>query len=136
MKADTLTIVQYRLTRAKETLEEGHVMLTTGHIHACVNRAYYAAFYAVSALLMSEDVELSKHSAVRSTFDRDWVNRGRIEVRLGKIYRKLFDKRQQADYDDLVALDPIQVGTWLQEAGEIVTAVCQILETNTPSPPP
>ena len=53
MREDELQeLVTYRLQRAEETLEEARVMQNIGHWNACANRLYYAAFYAVSALLV------------------------------------------------------------------------------------
>jgi hypothetical protein len=46
-------LVGYRLQRARETVEEARVLLETDHANACVNRLYYACFYAVSALLLT-----------------------------------------------------------------------------------
>ncbi len=41
-----------------------------------INRAYYALFYAVSALLLEEGRRFSKHSGVRAAFNRDLVKPG------------------------------------------------------------
>ncbi len=37
------------------------------------NRIYYAAFYAVSAILMQDGRYFTKHAAVRSTFHKDLI---------------------------------------------------------------
>ncbi len=47
-------LINYRLHRAYETLEEARLMQDIGHWNTCANRLYYAAFYAVSALLIYE----------------------------------------------------------------------------------
>jgi uncharacterized protein (UPF0332 family) len=46
-------LIRYRLERAMETLDEAALLYEKGHLHAYVNRLYYACFYAVSALLLS-----------------------------------------------------------------------------------
>ena len=48
MTEETQVLVQYRLDRAKETLDEAVVLLQSGHINTYVNRLYYACFYAVA----------------------------------------------------------------------------------------
>jgi len=42
----------------------------------CVNRLYYACFYAVSALLIQQGLSSSKHTGVRSLFNRHYVKTG------------------------------------------------------------
>ena len=86
-------LVRYRLERAAETLEEGRVLADTGHWSGCVNRLYYACFYAVSALLLKHGFTSSKHTGVRSLFNVHFVKPGRIAPRHGELYNELFSSR-------------------------------------------
>jgi uncharacterized protein (UPF0332 family) len=63
------------------------------------NRAYYAAFYAVSALFASEGMSYTRHTAVEAAVHRDLVNTGRWSQSLGAAYRELHGLRMAADYD-------------------------------------
>jgi len=63
------------------------------------NRAYYAAFYAVSALFASEGRTYTRHSAVEAAVHRDLVNTGRWTQSLGAAYRELHSLRMAVDYD-------------------------------------
>ena len=54
MKEETRTLIDYRLERARESLQEANILLERGHGNAFVNRLYYACFYAVSALLLTK----------------------------------------------------------------------------------
>ncbi|MCJ7546375.1 MAG: HEPN domain-containing protein [Deltaproteobacteria bacterium] len=58
MKAETKTLVAYRLGRAHESLEEARILLEQGHVNTFVNRLYYACFYAISALLLTKGLFL------------------------------------------------------------------------------
>ena len=62
------------------------------------NRAYYAAFYAVSALLASEEKFYKKHTALRAAVHKDLVHTGRWSSGLGDDYDKLHKLRSVADY--------------------------------------
>jgi len=62
--------IRYRIRRAKETLVEAEAMAQIGHWNACVNRLYYACFYAVTALLLQRNLLSSKHTQVRSLLNR------------------------------------------------------------------
>ena len=61
-------LVLYRMERAHETLEDARILANAGRWNACVNRLYYACFYAVSALLVGDGLSSSKHAGVRSLF--------------------------------------------------------------------
>lgn len=128
MTPERRPLLQYRLERAREALDEARLLLDGGHANACVNRLYYACFYVVSALLLSEGQASAKHRGVRALFDRHWVKTGRVSAELGRVYRRLFTRRQRGDYDDLVRFADEEVRVWLKEAQDFVSALTQILE--------
>jgi hypothetical protein len=90
-------LIAHRLQRAREALTEARLLLDAGHVNTCVNRLYYACFYAVSALLMTQNVSTSKHSHLRSLLHHDYVRPGRIPEEMGKHFDLLFDSRQEGD---------------------------------------
>ncbi len=47
-------LILYRLERARETIEEARILANAARWNACVNRLYYACFYAVSTLLVKD----------------------------------------------------------------------------------
>jgi uncharacterized protein (UPF0332 family) len=51
----TKEIVRHRLHRAKEALTEATYLLTGNFVLSAASSAYYACFYAVSALLLTEN---------------------------------------------------------------------------------
>lgn len=71
-------LIRYKLSRAKETLEEAEIMLQTGHPHGAANRIYYACFYVVTALLLKRGLSSSKHSGVVALFNRHFVKPGLV----------------------------------------------------------
>jgi len=48
MKPEMTSLIQYRVDRALESIEEAKLLLENGHLNSSVNRLYYACFYAVS----------------------------------------------------------------------------------------
>ena len=95
-------LVLYRMARAQETLEDACILANAGRWNACVNRLYYACFYTVSALLVRHGLSSSKHTGVRSLFNRQYVKTGEIPKDLARIYNDLFERRQEGDYIDFV----------------------------------
>jgi len=102
--------------------------LTDGHLRSAVNRLYYACFYMVSALLFAEGLASSKHSGVRSLFNRHWIKTGRLPVEMSSFYRDLFNRRQQGDYDDFVDFAADDVQAWYEQANTFFTTISEEIE--------
>jgi uncharacterized protein (UPF0332 family) len=84
-------------TRAVQALRTAESLIDRDP-DASSSRAYYAAFYAVSALLAFEQVSLSKHTAVERAVHRDLVKPGRWATELGAAFSWLANLRYTADY--------------------------------------
>lgn len=128
MTEEQRALVLHRLARAREAIEEARVLLATKHANACVNRLYYACFYAVSALLLTEGRASSKHSGVRSLFMQHWVKPGKVAVPQARLYRQLFENRQQGDYADFVFFAEETVKPWVDESSVFVDTIAAIVE--------
>lgn len=72
------SLVTYRLEQADESLNAARILLEKGLIRPSVNRAYYAIFYAVLALLATHKQETSRHSGAISIFDKEFVKDGNL----------------------------------------------------------
>lgn len=120
-------LLQYRISRAHETLEEARILANANRWNACVNRLYYACFYAISALLVCDGLSSSKHTGVRSLFNRYYIKTGKIPENLARIYNDLFERRQEGDYIDFVRFHSHQVQPWIIEAEELVGSIVSLV---------
>ncbi len=123
-------IVEYRRKRAKETFEEAEIMLDNRKLFAAVNRIYYAVFYEVIALLLTKGLSSSKHSGVRSLFNKEFVKPGIITEEHGDFYNRIFGFRQRADYEDFVEFDHEKVKSWLENAKKFINSVEKTIKSN------
>ncbi len=121
-------VVKYRRERARETLEEAEIMLKNKKLFAAVNRIYYAIFYEVLALLLMKGLSSSKHSGVRSLFNREFMKSGIISEEHGDFYNRMFGFRQRGDYEDFVEFDREEVKRWLDRAKDFINSVEQVIE--------
>ena len=96
---------QHWLNKSHEANESATVLLEHRQYAGCVNRLYYAAFYALSAVLAKRGLSYGKHSAVRASMHRDFVKTGLLSADAGMIYNRLFEWRQKADYEVLLKVD-------------------------------
>ena len=120
-------IVAYRLSRAREALEEAEVLFKAGHVNGYVNRLYYACYYAVSALLLTRHLSTSKHAQVRALLHREFVKPGTVPVEIGQHFDRLFASRQKGDYTDLTRFEADDVAGWLDETRAFVDHIETLL---------
>jgi len=120
MTPEEQALVQYRLERANEALDEAELLFKSGHLHTYVNRLYYACFYAVSALLVTKGFSTSKHAHLRALLHKELIRPGIIPLEYGQLFDLLFNNRQKGDYSDFVVFRTEQVQGWLKQAREFV----------------
>jgi len=84
--------------RALDSLKASEKLLAEGFPDFAGSRAYYAAFYAATALLLSDGKVFAKHTGVRACIHRDYVRHGLLDTRMGKIYNSLYNWRTIGDY--------------------------------------
>ncbi|MFA5424756.1 MAG: HEPN domain-containing protein [Phycisphaerae bacterium] len=116
-------LIKYRLTRARETLEEAEVMFDSGYFYGAANRIYYACFYAVVALLLTQNLSSSKHSGTISLFNKHFIKTGDIPKDMGKFYSRMFDSRLESDYGELMEIDPDEIRQDLSTAANFIDLI-------------
>lgn len=92
--------IKYRLEKADETYEVAELLVNNQKWNSAINRLYYAAYYAVSALLVQAEINTKTHSGVKTQFLLNYVKTEKIAMNLGKVYSDLLDWRQKGDYGD------------------------------------
>ena len=120
-------VIKYRRERAKEALEEAEIMLKNNKLIAAVNRIYYAVFYEVLALLLTKGLSSTKHSGVRSLFNKEFIKQKIVSEEYGVFYNKMFGFRQRADYEDFIEFDYEKVKNWYDGAKDFLDSVEEII---------
>ena len=88
--------------RAEASLQAAKTLAQEGFYDFVASRAYYAAFYAATALLLCDELEFSKHSGVISAIHQYFIRTGRLDERYGKDLNWLFELRGIGDYGAMV----------------------------------
>jgi uncharacterized protein (UPF0332 family) len=86
------------LARARTELEAARTLQSARFPTQATSRAYYGAFYAAEAALLSLGETRSKHSGVLSAFGLMVVKEGGFDPALAAELRRLFELRSIADY--------------------------------------
>ena len=116
-------LVKFRLEQGRETLGEAEVLLERAGWRGAVNRAYYAMFYAILALLATRQLSTSKHSGVLSLFDREFVKPGLLPRSLSRSARLAFNRRQAYDYGEIAPVDQLASQETVDDARRFIAAI-------------
>ncbi len=108
-------LVAYWLEKAHESLQSAKSEYESGRLSFAMNRLYYAAFYALTALFRDRDRVFKKHKGLRSALHRDLVKNGIVETHWGKFFDDVFESRQRGDYTPMVIFEPDQVEDFLRQ---------------------
>ena len=120
--------VQYRLEKAAETYEVAELLVNNEKWNSAINRLYYAAYYAISALLIKEQLITKTHTGAKTQFFLNYIKTGKIEVRMGKLYSDLFDWRHKGDYGDFFDFTEEDVLSILEPTKELIEIVAKEIE--------
>jgi uncharacterized protein (UPF0332 family) len=128
-KRSKVEAVRYWWDKALESLKAARRELEAGAYAFAINRAYYALFYAVSALLLEEGRRFSKHSGVRAAFNRDIIQPGRLSRKHGDLYNQLFRDRQEGDYIAFTTFDARYVQEKIEACEELLADLRPLLKS-------
>lgn len=124
MKPEQLEdLLHYRMEQAHETLREAEILLDGSALRGAINRAYYAMFYALLALLATRRLGTSKHSGALALFDREFVKTGVFPRELSRSLHVAFDRRQTHDYGEMVSVNRQIAEESLADARIFVAAI-------------
>jgi uncharacterized protein len=116
-------LVHHRLEQADEALAAADLNLANGLHRSAINRAYYAMFYAVLALLAERTIETSRHSGAVAQFDLLYVKPQVFRADMSRSLHRAFAHRQAADYGAETTLTPMEVESLTVEARTFVAEV-------------
>ena len=108
-KATGEEAVRYWWKMALESLESARREAEAESLPFAINRLYYAAFYAVSAVLLERNIVFQRHSAVRSALHKELIHSGQLEKEWGRVYEHLLEDRQGGDYFPFAPFSPAYV---------------------------
>ena len=119
------------LIGSRQKLRAAGLLVAGGAWGDASSRAYYAAFHAVSAVLLSRGQTYSRHGQVLGTFNRAFVHTGLLPKEFTALLTRLFENRQSGDYGILPGVTETEARQDIADAQRIVEAMRRFL-----SPPP
>jgi uncharacterized protein (UPF0332 family) len=111
------------LAHARAKLDAARVLLDANAFGDAASRAYYAAFHAVSAVLLARGQAYSSHAQVLGAFNKDFVHAGSFPREFTAVLARLFEDRQTGDYDPTTRLEEADGRRDVADAQRIVDAI-------------
>ena len=119
-------IVLYRIERAHKALEQAKGCLAMSYLEVTANRLYYAAYYAVSALLVAHEIPTHTHEGCIQQFGLHFVQTGIFSKEEGRFFNNLFHMRLTGDYSDRFDLTSDEVQSKVIPTEEFVSEVVML----------
>ena len=95
-----IELSKYRYSLAKQTYNNAKMCFDNGFYRDCINRSYYAVFYAIRAVLALESIDFKRHKDVVAYFNKEFVAQGKFPGEMGRRLARLKMKREESDYSD------------------------------------
>ncbi len=127
-------LINYRLFRAKDTLDDAHILAEKQKWNSAINRIYYAAYYAVMALLLDADLHPTTHNGAKSNFSEHFIKTNLFDKEYGKMYSQLFSWRQKGDYDDLFDFSREKVEPYFEPVAKMLELIEKKLKDKNAEP--
>ena len=78
--------IKYKIEKADESYQAALLLYENGFASDAISKAYYAAFYAVSALLIKKELNPKTHSGAKSLFHKEFVFTGIVSKQFANTY--------------------------------------------------
>lgn len=122
-------LAKYRFSKAEETEKNAVMCFENSFYRDCINRSYYAAFYAIKAVLALGNIDFKRHKDVVAYFHKEYVATEIFPRELGRRLSKLKTKREESDYDDFFVASKDEAVEQLETVKMILPLVDEYLKS-------
>jgi uncharacterized protein (UPF0332 family) len=127
MEKYKIELINYRISRAKEAIEEVDVLITSKKYDAAVTRIYYGIFYIINALATIDSFSTSKHSQLIGYFNKEYIKERIIDPKIGKFLNRAYDLRTKSDYGEFTNYSDEEVKSYFAEMKDFIYSVEKII---------
>lgn len=100
MEEQAKRLSQYRFDKAMQCVKAAEHVMQINDYNLVSNRAYYAIFHGMRAVLALERKDFEKHSGVIGYFRKEYIKTQIFPVEASAIIGNAFDNRNESDYKD------------------------------------
>ncbi len=110
------------IEKAADALSDAEFNLQYERHEAAINRAYYAIFYSISALLEAKQISTKTHQGAHNKFNEYYLKTGLLPLELNTCLDVVFSLRQSGDYDLRFEPDQDDAASAVENARTFLTA--------------
>ena len=122
-----IELSKYRYSLAKQTYNNAKMCFDNGFYRDCINRSYYAVFYAIRAVLALESIDFKRHKDVVAYFNKEFVAQGKFPGEVGRRLARLKMKREESDYSDFFIASADEAQKQIQSVEYILPLIKEYL---------
>lgn len=120
----------YRLEKAKETIKSAQILFEVAKDYTGANnRAYYAIFYAIRAILALEEIDFKRHKDVIAYFNQKYIKPEIFPRKLGSKIAQAQRVREDSDYDDKYQISYEKTEQQIKTAKEVILEVEKFIKS-------
>lgn len=127
---DINEIIQFRFKRCNEAFEDALLLQKAKRYNSTINRLYYSAFYAVSGLLLKEEIYSKTHSGLKSKFNEQIIHQGKLGKEVADTYNELFENRQDADYKDFIVFTEEEIERLIERTKKLIDKIKKLINND------
>lgn len=113
--------------RALTTLKAANVLASQQLWEDATSRAYYAAFHATQAVLLTESLQPKTHQGTLHLFNYHFVKSGRLDPKYTQILARAAKYREEADYRHAMTFTGEQTTQTIREVQQFLEGMQQFL---------
>jgi uncharacterized protein len=119
--------INYKLQKSAQSIKEAKLLKDNGMPDTAVSRLYYAAFYAVNALLVSKGFNPKTPAGAKTIFNKEFILTQKLKSSLSDFYTFIMAKRFEADYDDFVFIDMNNIDNLFTQTESFINEVVALI---------
>ena len=127
MESYTKELINYRIARAKEAIEEVDILIKAKKFNAAATRIYYGVFYITNALLLMDNFPTSKHSQIIGYFNKNYVKERIINPKIGRFLNRAYELRTRSDYGEFIEYSEPEINSYFKEMKDFIYSVENII---------
>lgn len=108
------------LAKAEDAILNAEHDFKGGFMLATANRAYYACYYCMTALLYTQNTYAKTHQGVRAKFSELFIKTAIFPVNLSEDIALIFKNRLEADYDLDADISPEEASSLVKKADDFL----------------
>ena len=121
-------MVELELERAEKITLQFPTLRDQQYWDTLANRMYYAAFHAVSALLINNAMQVHTHKGALIAFNKEFVRTGIFTPEEGRLFSQLEGLRERGDYNCFIDTTEDEIVPMIEPLKALIAKIKSIIQ--------